>query len=443
MSGYLVMALVVPVIAYLLLAEIIARRTERRYRTDIDPVSHAGFLTSPSVGSSGQAASADEPHEPLGDRPWKGWRKVVVASIHDESNDCRSFKLQPFDNDPTCSSGLPDFLGGQSIAVRIPSDSGQPSPARCYSLSGGPGESGYRITVRRIPGGRLSTRLHDSVDVGDVLEIQAPRGRFHMNTQHVDRPMHLIAAGIGITPLLSMVLHSMEATPDRPVHLYYQLQNSDNAPFLSALLNLHHALSPVGRFQLRVWFSRMSEDANSSFKKQLESFVAGRVSADQIFAGAAKATDDFRICGPNQFMESLSNQLIQCGADPKNVQYETFGGKSKASGAVADGKQGSESDEPEIASAVSAAPCSGEGRVVFASSGVQSDNMEAWESLLELAEASKVMVESACRTGSCGTCVCRLIRGKVNYPEKPEYECNSDEVVMCLAKPDGDVEIEA
>lgn len=458
MSGFLVIALVVPVVAYLLIAEIISRRTERRYQTDIDPVSHRDLLngdlvnsdvsTNPlaaatTAGPTSQTAPANPSHRPSDEKAWKGWRKVVVASVHDESIDCRSFKLQSIQQDQSGVSELPRFLGGQSIAIRIPNQSGQPSPARCYSLSGGPGETGYRITVRRIPHGKLSTRLHDSVHVGDILEIQAPRGRFHMNTQQVDRPMHLIAAGIGITPLLSMLLHSMESTPDRPVHLYYQLRDPSNAPFLSALQHLHQALSPVGRFQLRVWFSQMPKDANPSSKSGSQPVATGRVSADQIFAGAAESTDDFRICGPNEFMESMADQLIQRGADPRNVQYESFGGKSNTSGAIAVEPVSIDHDEAEMIPTAASTPKPGTGRVIFANSGVQSDSMEAWESLLELAEASKVMVQSACRSGSCGTCVCRLIRGKVNYLEQPKYECDADEVVMCLAKPDGDVEIEA
>lgn len=414
MPGTLAIILIVPIVAHLLFAELVARRTERRYQTDIDDQGANLLLEDTNVSDANSVEPVSTDHS------WKGWRKMVVASIHDESPDCRSFKLQPLDDGP-----LPRFLGGQSIRVRIPAVGSQDSPSRFYSLSSGPGEDGYRITVRRVPHGRFSTQLHDTINVGDVLEIQSPRGRFHIDATAPDRPLHLIAAGIGITPMLSMLLHSLEETPSREVHLYYQLRDETNAPFLRAMRFLNQSLETSSLFGLRVWFSRPTE--NQVVKAG--EFV-GRVTSKQIIDELPDRNldCDYRICGPVQFMESMAEGLIALGADPKRVQYESFGSKLKSPGALSvEGNL----DEQRVSH-----------HVKFCNSNTEAIYTDASTSLLELAETSSVPVVSSCRAGICGSCVHRLARGKIQYAQQPECEYGKDEVVLCMAQPTSDIEID-
>ena len=107
MPGFLAIALIVPVVAYLLFAEFVSQQTERRYRTDIhdDESTCFGGPVARDATEAGQAM-------------WTGWREMVVTGIQDESPDCRSFKLHS-----RCGGDLPHFLGGQSIQVRIPAKS--------------------------------------------------------------------------------------------------------------------------------------------------------------------------------------------------------------------------------------------------------------------------------------------------------------------------------
>lgn len=418
MPGILAVILIVPIVVYLLFAEFVARHTERRYQTDIDG-EDSNVLTKAIDGSAlpDNTSVADS---------WEGWRKMVVASTQDESPDCRSFKLQPLD-----SGDLPRFLGGQSILVRVPaseapdSNSDRGSLSRCYSLSSGPGEYGYRITVRRVPNGRFSTLLHDTISVGDVLEIQAPRGRFHMDCAAPDQPLHLIAAGIGITPMLSMLLHSLEETSSREVHLYYQLRDESNTPFLRALRFLSDSLAPSGLFGLHVWFSRPANDQTIGSDESV-----GRITADHIMSQLtdAQAAGDYRICGPVAFMESMAEGLIALGTDPDTVQYESFGGKSKRPGAIL---VDANTDGQELSH-----------RVTFSRSNTEAAYNNADETLLDIAEASAVPTDSSCRSGMCGSCVHRLLRGQIQYADQPECEFGDDEVVLCMAQPISDVEID-
>ena len=409
MSEILTFVLIIPIIAYLLFVELVGRHTERVYQTDVDGEDSNLLLKNSEDAKPATTAVA-----------WKGWRKVVVAGIHDESIDCRSFKLQSLDNEP-----LPQYMGGQSIQVRIPSNDGSNGVSRFYSLSSGPGEHGYRITVRRVPQGQFSTQLHDTINVGDVLEIKAPRGRFHIPVDAPDRPLHLIAAGIGITPMLSMLLHSLEETPSREVHLYYQLRDEKNAPFLKALRFLNQSLGQTSFFRLRVWFSGGAENQIPN----PDDFI-GRITADQVITGPPGSnTDcDYRICGPVKFMESMAQQLIALGAQPETVQYESFGGKLNRPAA-------------SLVKADAGAP-SIEHRVTFCNSKTEAVYNNASDTLLDVAEASSVPVMSSCRSGICGSCVHRKKRGQVEYTEQPECEFSEGEVVLCMARPTSDIELE-
>ncbi|TWU58670.1 Flavohemoprotein [Rubripirellula tenax] len=411
MPGIVGFLIIVPFVGYLVFAEFVARRDERRFRTDIlddDVQAQVPVASKSVVDASG----------------WTGWRDVVVDSIQDESVDCRSFTFRSIDG-----SDFPAFKGGQSILIRYPSsDDPDAKPiARCYSLSSGPGESRYRITVKRVPGGRMSNRLHDRVNVGDVVSIQSPRGHFHIDLDHPERPIHLIAAGIGITPMLSMLLHSLEVTPDREVHLHYQLRDQRNAPFLKPLRYLHQTLSKVGTFHLHVWFSRPLADE----PLQVDS-TTGRITAPDIIshAGSTPSNADYRICGPNAFMESMATELIAGGARDKSVQYESFGGKAKGPGVIAVKTTVNEANVDEVP-------------VRFTLSNQDAVWSSQNQSLLDIAEASGISVDSSCRSGQCGSCIHRLTRGTVRYPQPPTCEVAPGEVILCTARPDSDVEIEA
>jgi len=148
---------------------------------------------------------------------WPGWRefRVVAREFEDASRTQCSFHLEPVDG-----AQLPPFLPGQYLTFSLPVVGGDPGVAgagraltRCYSLSDRPGSSSYRITVKRVPSppgrpdlppGASSSHLHDRVHVGDVLTIKAPAGRFLIDASS-DLPIVLVAGGIGVTPMMSML----------------------------------------------------------------------------------------------------------------------------------------------------------------------------------------------------------------------------------------------
>ncbi|WDQ15752.1 FAD-binding oxidoreductase [Rhodopirellula sp. P2] len=387
--------------------------------------------TKESAEQTQTVAKPDVSQHPL---RWKGWRSVSVQSIKDESPDCRSFVFVPSDGEP-----FPPFLGGQYLTVRLKDPSTGKNVSRCYSLSSGPDEPHYRITVKRVPGGTMSNLLHDTVGVGDSIEIQVPKGKFHYSVAESQardpQPLNLIAAGIGITPMLSMMFQSLNERADREVNLFYQVRDAIDAPFLTPIREIAKMLEATSGVRVHLWFSRPEagdiEPGNA----------VGRLSAEQIVDRLGHHRGEYLICGPDVFMNAIADGLIERGAAADRVMFESFGGKSKSAGALA---------VPACAPGADEAGVDGPGAdesvgwsVTFQTSEKSAAFEAGMEGLLDVAESLDVEVDSGCRSGDCGACVCRLVSGKVTYAESPECDLEDGEVVLCVAKPVSEVVIDA
>ena len=163
---------------------------------------------------------------------WDGWRSFRIVAIVDEIADTKSFYMSPVDRQP-----LPAFLPGQYLTFRLRPPNSDAPVVRCYSLSDHPHEDYYRCTIKLVrppsnrldlPLGRGSSYFHEQVHVGDVVEARAPAGTFLLDAATSD-PVVLIGAGIGITPLLSMMSATIHAGRRRSVHLLLGFRNSQRA----------------------------------------------------------------------------------------------------------------------------------------------------------------------------------------------------------------------
>lgn len=362
------------------------------------------------------------------------YRELTVVRMEDESPDCRSFYFAAPDN-----SSLPIFFGGQYLVVSMPDpDSPGHSLSRCYSLSDGVQSSTYRITVKRVPGGKLSNLLHDSVQVGDRIRVQLPSGRFHIGKQSsIDesgrpRPLNLIAAGIGITPMLSMLRECLTNTPERTVRLFYQLRDASNAPFLEELRRL--AAAHASCFRL---FVALSKPRTGDL---LKGDLHGRMDAVAILGAAGSAAGNFMICGPDGFMQTIAVGLTSRGVPQSCVEFESFAGPVKSRGSIANKTADAivdVSNQSNVGVATQLA-------VRFKQSACDAVWTSADSSLLELAERSGVPIDSACRSGQCGSCVVRLLAGQVRYTAAPDLEgLEPDEALACVACPTSDIVIDA
>jgi nitric oxide dioxygenase len=148
-----------------------------------------------------------------------------------------SFYLAAADGAP-----LPTFKPGQYITVRATTPQGS-TTMRNYSLSDKPGQEWFRISVKRevppeanTPGGYVSNRLHDEVESGDTIEIAPPCGDFFLDvTEKHDRPLVLLAAGVGITPIMGILLAALDAMGDRKIFFIHASLNENVQAFKSTI----------------------------------------------------------------------------------------------------------------------------------------------------------------------------------------------------------------
>ena len=197
--------------------------------------------TSTSAGNTGLTAAASSPPP-----AWAGFRSLEVTAAHEESRTVRSVTLADPDGAP-----LPPWRPGQSVAVRISGAETQETLIRNYSLSNWAGAGYYRISVKREKHGAASNYIHSRVRVGDTLQVAAPRGAFFLT--EAKSPVILMSAGVGVTPVLSM-LHTLAATESpRQVWWLHAARDQSQHPFAAESRAL---LDQLSNGHTRVFYSR-------------------------------------------------------------------------------------------------------------------------------------------------------------------------------------------
>lgn len=367
------------------------------------------------------------------DRPaagaWSGWRefRVTRRAFEDLAQTQCSFYLEPVDE-----GMLPAFRPGQFLTFSLPITgqfAGQ-LVSRCYSLSDQPDPRCYRITVKRVPPpvdrpdlppGLSSNHFHDAVHEGDVLKVRAPAGRFFIDPDPAV-PAVLIAGGIGITPMMSMLRWCLSVQPERTVHLYYGLRHGRELAFKDTLRELAQAHT---NFHLNVVYSA----PNAGDIEGRDFQYPGHVTLDLLKRTLPHGRHQFYICGPSAMMASLVPALADWGVPAADVHFEAFGPASLPSAAGTEPRgQASPGEAFEVK---------------FKKSGrtLNWDGQDA--SLLDFAERQGVGVESGCRSGGCGSCAVRLISGEVRYAHQPAYDVEPGQCLLCVGRPVSDLVIEA
>ncbi len=363
-----------------------------------------------SAGNAGLTAVSPPP-------AWPGFRPLAVTSVDRESDAVVSVHLA----DPS-GTALPPPGPGQFLTLRLNAVPGAPPLLRSYSLSGAPDAGSYRISVKREPHGVGSQFVHARVRPGDLLETAAPRGTFVL--QPGERPVLLISAGVGATPVMAM-LHALTASGSgRDIWWLHGARNRAAQPFAAESRAL---LAELARGHRYVCYSRPGPgDVQGRDYQGL-----GRLSAS-VLAGLGLPGDaDAYICGPAAFMAEMSAALVAVGLDRARVHTEIFGAAPSQTPGIAAAPArpphpptGSPGDGPEVA---------------FARSGLTVRWDRGYGSLLELAEACDVPVRWSCRTGVCHTCETDVMSGAVSYAPDPIDEPAAGSTLICCSQPLGDL----
>lgn len=373
------------------------------------------------------AAQVEAVHTPSG--AWPGWRRFRVArrEFEDGAHTQCSFYLEPVDGAP-----LPPFKPGQflTFSLSVEDTGGRRKVTRCYSLSDRPQPASYRITVKRVPapGGRSdvppgvsSGHFHDRVHEGDILEVKAPAGHFFIDPDP-STPAVLVAGGIGITPMMSMLRWCLLEQPTRTVHLYHGVRNGDEQAFKTMLERLA-ASQP--NFHLHVVYSR--PDPGDVLGRDYRH--AGHVDIALLRQTLPHGRHQFYVCGPAPMMESLVPALADWGVPRQDIRFEAFG---PASVRLA---------QAEPAPAVAGPALAFEVQFLRSGRTLPWDGRD--ESLLDFAERHGVALDSGCRSGSCGTCATRLLSGTVAYANPPDHELAAGQCLLCVGTPASALVLEA
>jgi hypothetical protein len=368
---------------------------------------------------------------------WPGFRtfRVDRKVIEDTAQSICSFYLMPEDGQP-----LPPFKPGQFLTFRldIPTATGDTEQVvRCYSLSDAPRPDCYRVSIKRVPPpkgrhvppGRSSTFFHEQVAAGSLLQVRAPAGHFHIDRG--DAPVVLIAGGIGITPMLSMLNWCLAEQPKREIWLFYGARNSHELvmkPHLEALAAAHP------NFHLRLCFSNpLPEDITGENTAGQTYLHRGRVDVNLLRMQLPLKSFHFYLCGPAPMLESLVPALEDWGIPDAHIHYEAFGPSSIKR-------------KPSATTAITASQTGAADTgvvVTFAKSGKQLPWQPAAGNLLAFAEAHGIAVDSGCRAGSCGSCQTTIRAGEVAYRQPPDYDPEPGTCLLCSCTPKTDVTLEA
>ncbi|MCO5733362.1 pyridoxamine 5'-phosphate oxidase family protein [Rhizobium sp. SSA_523] len=338
------------------------------------------------------------------------WRRFRIERTVEESETIRSLHLAPVDD-----GALIPHVAGQHLSVSI--KNGKDILRRSYTISSAPSDRFYRLSVKRE--GLASSLLH-TIREGEEIEAMAPAGAFTLDAMERARPAVLLAAGIGITPLLSMLRHVVE-TGDRtgyrrPVWLFRSSRHLAERAFDREIGDL------VARSEGTVHDIRVLKAPDVHSQGLFES--AGRIDVPLLQAHLPFGNYDFYICGPASFMQSLYDGLRGLDVADERIRAEAFG----PSGLRRD-------PEPGASALPAKPPAQAPTRVVFTRSGKEARWTPGSGSLLELAEQCGLAPPYGCRAGTCGDCRTGIVKGDVSYRTEPGYPRAGGEALICCSVP--------
>jgi ferredoxin-NADP reductase len=326
----------------------------------------------PGVGASAAVAGP-------GPRPAKGFVLTPILAVFDETPNIRTIRLARPD-------GF-DFRAGQFITARVRVDGKE--YARCYTISSPPQARGYlEITVKRI--GLVSSALHATARPGAPLSVRPPAGSFTYPAGD-DRPIVLLAGGVGITPLISMVRHAVDNEPNRPLTLVYSAHSPADFAFRAdlALLARRHP-------QLRVFLAASSGSTHPSV-------YPGRIDESLLRTAVPDVVGSIvMLCGPVAMIDALKEVLARLGVPQAQVRCERFVASLAAAAGLGEERS------------AAAAPARAAGYRMTCTRSGKDLQVRPGQTILEAAESGGVSVDSLCRAGVCGTCRVHVSAGEVD-----------------------------
>ncbi|WP_336926939.1 2Fe-2S iron-sulfur cluster-binding protein [Altererythrobacter palmitatis] len=325
-------------------------------------------------------------------RPWTG--QLKVAHIMRETPTIETYRLvEPL------TGRLPfDFLPGQFLQVEVELEPGK-TARRSYTIASSPSQRAYvELTVKREEHGAVSRYLHDHVETGDFLKLTGPFGKFTFTGSDADSIV-LIAGGVGITPMMSVLRYLTDIAWPGDIFFVYGARSPDEFVFREEIERLE-------RLHERLHVFATMQDATGAEWVGPTGMITKEALAEAV---PNLANRRIHLCGPPRMMAAVRGLLVELGVPEAQIHSEAFGPASLPA-----------EDAPSAVTTASAPPWApAQARadvaattITFALSGV-SAALAGEQTVLEAAEEAGIEIPYACRVGDCGVCVTRLLEGDV------------------------------
>ena len=342
------------------------------------------------------------------------FHELPVAAVTRETPDsvCIAFEV------PDSLRDAFRYRPGQHLTLRA--TIGGEDVRRSYSICSGLNETRLRVGVKKVDGGVFSAFVNDRLNAGDIIQVMPPQGRFAVDVSENKANNYLmVAAGSGITPVLSIIRSTLEGEPMSEVTLVYGNRETASIMFREELEDLKDRF--LDRFRTVHILSRESQDVP---------LFNGRIDAARLekLAGAGliqpKEADAIFICGPGELIDEAAGALAALGADTGSIHFERF---------TADGA-------PQKASKAARAAAEKGASVEVILDGVSKSFAfdDPSKKVVEAAAAKGIDLPYSCAGGMCATCRCKVVEGSAdmdaNYSLEP-WETESGFILACQARP--------
>ena len=350
---------------------------------------------------------------------------LAVKDIRRETKDCVSIA---FDVPPELRESFA-YRAGQYVNLRATVDGD--SLRRSYSLCSAPDSGEWRVAVKRVTGGRFSQFANTKLKVGDIIDVMPPDGKFCYSPER-DKKRHVlaIAAGSGITPILSIATTLLTREPESSITLLYGNRRVRDIIFKEQIEDLRDRF--LSRFQVVHVLSQEPMESPISMGRIDQEKIISIVKENRLFP----QFDQAYVCGPEAMLEGALTALALCGMDKERVHFERFAANVDVTKRAAGSTTGALSG-PSTAGTDALKP---RARMTVIADGIERTVNIGYEGETVLDVALDVGIDApyACRAGVCCTCRAQVLEGEVsmdaNYTLE-EHEVKRGFVLTCQSHP--------
>lgn len=347
---------------------------------------------------------------------WSG--ELKIARIFDETHDVRTFRFVAPDG-----GALPfEHVAGQYLNLQLTIDGKRVN--RSYTIASSPTRSAYcEISVKKAANGHGSKHLHETWREGDLVKVSAPAGKFVFAGHEAERVV-LLAGGIGITPMMSVVRSLTDRGWTGEIYLVFSIRFVKDVVFRDELAYLR---SRFGNLHVQVTVSGDPDTAwdgarGNITRELLDGFIPNLVRGPIL------------VCGPDPMMTAMRKLLVGMGIPDADIHQEAFVSPPAIEPTPTGGNV---AEDPPLAEGAVA-------KIAFQRSGAQTETAEL--TVLEAAEEAGVAIPFECRSGICGQCKTKLVSGKVRMDNQDALtpgDRSKGLILACQARPTRDCVIDA